>query len=336
MVRKTIRWHTEYITQPPQPVHFHCPGYRQQCCGIEAFRRLRSADFIACGSLSDSLTTTVCLSQLESVTSSLAFSSHSRIHSLTTSQTTVRSDPAEQTFPVRSFVQPLQGAYPEAHDPDRLLPNRSAVSSVGKFPELTVDDADDILGACVSEILPYLFIGNARDAQDRMLLRRLGITHIVNVSDSVPMPFKGTTEFKYLHLPASDTNQQNLRPAFDTAVAFISEARKSKGIVLVHCQAGVSRSVAVVMAYLMFKWRHFNVVRALDFIHSRRPVAEPNLHFIGQLQSFHDELHQQPGPTSTDSPSSKPIPSPSVFVRQISTDSASDAAEFNPSDFAFR
>ncbi|KAF8571155.1 hypothetical protein P879_04086, partial [Paragonimus westermani] len=310
--------------------------------GIEAFQRLRSADFIACGSLSDSLATTVCLSQLESVTSSLAFSSHSRIHPLKTSQTTVHSDPAERTFPVRSFVQPLQGAYPEAHDSDRLFPNhrvyvdRSAVSSVGKFPEFTVDDADDILGACVSEILPYLFIGNARDAQDRTLLRRLGITHIVNVSDSVPMPFKETTEFKYLHLPASDTNQQNLRPAFDSAVAFISEARKSKGIVLVHCQAGVSRSVAVVMAYLMFKWRHFNVVRALDFIHSRRPVAEPNLHFIGQLQSFHDELRQQPGPTSTDSASSKPIPSPSVFVRQISTDSASDAAEFSPSDFAFR
>ncbi|KAA3670702.1 uncharacterized protein DEA37_0009210 [Paragonimus westermani] len=40
------------------------------------------------------------------------------------------------------------------------------------------------------------------------------------------------------------------------------------------------------MAYLMFIWPHFNVVRALNFVHSRRPVAEPSLHFMGQLQSF--------------------------------------------------
>ncbi|KAF5398558.1 Dual specificity protein phosphatase 10 [Paragonimus heterotremus] len=299
-------------------------------------------DFIACGSVSDTFSTTVGLSRFESVTSSIALSSHSRIQSLTTSRTTVHSDPAEQTFPIRSFVQPLQGACPDAREPNRLFlshrihVDRSAVNSVGKFPKLTVDDADDILGACVSEILPYLFIGNARDAQDRALLRRLGITHIVNVSESVPMPFKGSTEFKYLHLPASDTNQQNLRPAFDSAVAFISEARKSKGIILVHCQAGVSRSVAVVMAYLMFIWRHFNVVRALDFIHSRRPVAEPNLHFMGQLQRFYDDLRQQPSPDSTDSASSNPTSSPSVFIHQTSTDSASDTAEFTPSDFAFR
>ncbi|KAF6772503.1 hypothetical protein AHF37_08205 [Paragonimus kellicotti] len=297
--------------------------------GFEAFRRLRSTDFIACGSLSDTFSGTVGLSRFESVTSSIALSSHSNIQSLNTSRTTVHSDPNEQISPIRSFVQPLQKT-------DHIHANQSAVNSVGKFPKLTVDDADDILGACVSEILPYLFQRNARDAQDRTLLRRLGITHIVNVSDSVPMPFKGSAEFKYLHLPASDTNQQNLRPAFDSAVVFINEASPSKGIVLVHCQAGVSRSVAVVMAYLMFIWRHFNVVRALDFIHSRRPVAEPNLHFMGQLQRFHDELRQQPSPSSTDLVPSNPMPSPSVLVRQTSTDSVSDVAGFSPSDFAFR
>ncbi|KAF5399224.1 Dual specificity protein phosphatase 10 [Paragonimus heterotremus] len=286
--------------------------------GFEAFQRLHSADFIVRCSLVDTLSTPDGLSRSESVTSSITLSSHSRIQSVATSRVTIHSDPSERTFPIRSFVQPLQTACPKATKSHRLFlghcvhANRSTVTKVGKCPNSNVDGADDILDTRVSKILPYLFIGNARDAQDRTLLRHLGITHIVNVSNSVPMPFQGTAEFKYLRLPASDTNQQNLRPAFDSAIAFINKARESNGIILVHCHAGISRSVAVVMAYLMFVWRHFNVVRALDFIHSRRPVAEPNLHFMGQLQRFYDELHQQPNPSQTDIGSSNPLPDPSA------------------------
>ncbi|KAA3672421.1 dual specificity phosphatase 10 [Paragonimus westermani] len=156
------------------------------------------------------------------------------------------------------------------------------------------------------------FPGNARDAQNGTLLRHLGITHIVNVSQSVPISFKESAEFKYPHLPASDTNQENLRLALDRAIVFTNEARESGGIILVHRHAGVSRSVAVVMAYLMFIWPHFNVVRALNFVHSRRPVAEPSLHFMGQLQSFYNDLRQQPNPRPSDVGSSNPLPIPSV------------------------
>ncbi|VEL25382.1 unnamed protein product [Protopolystoma xenopodis] len=54
--------------------------------------------------------------------------------------------------------------------------------------------------------------------------------------------------------------------------------------------AGVSRSAAVVMAYLLRHSSRLTVLEALDFVQTRRPVAGPNLHFMGQLEHFHQDL----------------------------------------------
>ncbi|KAH8868931.1 Dual specificity protein phosphatase 10 [Schistosoma japonicum] len=152
---------------------------------------------------------------------------------------------------------------------------------------------EDVLSACISQILPFLYLGNARDSQDVDLIRRLNVTHIINVSDSLPMPFRRLNRIQYLHIPASDTTKQNLLPSFDRAVQFIEKARKRNGVVLVHCFAGVSRSVAVVIAYLLYNNRGLNVYKALEYVQARRSVAGPNLHFMGQLQAYYHDLHNR-------------------------------------------
>ncbi|KAJ4490110.1 hypothetical protein J3R30DRAFT_3653549 [Lentinula aciculospora] len=55
--------------------------------------------------------------------------------------------------------------------------------------------------------------------------------------------------------------------------------------VLVHCQAGVSRSATIVAAYLMFN-RKMNVEEALDLVRKARPEVDPNPGFIAQLEIF--------------------------------------------------
>uniref|UniRef100_A0A3Q0KMF6 protein-tyrosine-phosphatase n=1 Tax=Schistosoma mansoni TaxID=6183 RepID=A0A3Q0KMF6_SCHMA len=152
---------------------------------------------------------------------------------------------------------------------------------------------DDVLSASISQILPFLYLGNARDSQDVDLIRQLNVTHIINVTDTLPMPFRKLNRIQYLHIPATDTTKQNLLPSFDRAVQFIEKARKHNGIVLVHCLAGVSRSVAVVIAYLLYNNRGLNVYKALEFVQARRSVAGPNLHFMGQLQAYYHDLHSR-------------------------------------------
>jgi hypothetical protein len=98
----------------------------------------------------------------------------------------------------------------------------------------------------VWQILPDLFLGDRGDASDRDRLRRRGITHIVNCSKELPCQFEG--EFRYLWLRMEDPD-----PAFADKIAAFCEfmdAGRAKGKVLVHCTGGVSRSPAVILAYL--------------------------------------------------------------------------------------
>lgn len=66
-------------------------------------------------------------------------------------------------------------------------------------------------------------------------------------------------------------------------------ALRAGGGVLVHCQAGVSRSAAIVIAYCMWK-EHLSADAATSLVTAARSVVWPNAGFKCQLQEF-EELH---------------------------------------------
>jgi hypothetical protein len=98
----------------------------------------------------------------------------------------------------------------------------------------------------VWEILPDLFLGDRGDANDRDRLRRRGITHIVNCSKELPCHFQGDFQYLWLRMEDPDPRFAAKIPEF---CAFIDEGRRG-GRVMVHCTGGVSRSPAVILAYL--------------------------------------------------------------------------------------
>lgn len=67
------------------------------------------------------------------------------------------------------------------------------------------------------------------------------------------------------------------------------EARQAGERVLVHCQAGVSRSPTMVIAYLMKHTRR-TMVDSYKFVKARRPIISPNLNFMGQLVEWETAL----------------------------------------------
>ncbi|TKS83562.1 Dual specificity protein phosphatase 10 [Collichthys lucidus] len=147
----------------------------------------------------------------------------------------------------------------------------------------------DAENAVVSPILPFLFLGNERDAQDLDLLLRLNIGYVVNVTTHLPL-YHVNSGLRYKRLPATDNSKQNLRQYFEEVFEFIEEAYQSGQGVLVHCQAGVSRSATVVIAYLM-KHTLMTMTDAYKYVRSRRPVVSPNLNFMGQLLEFERDLN---------------------------------------------
>ncbi|KAF7697230.1 dual specificity protein phosphatase 10 [Silurus meridionalis] len=148
----------------------------------------------------------------------------------------------------------------------------------------------DVENAVISPILPFLFLGNERDAQDLELLLRLNICYVVNVTTHLPLYHLDTGLVCYKRLPATDNSKQNLRQYFEEVFEFIEEAHQSGRGVLIHCQAGVSRSATIVIAYLM-KHTLMTMTDAYKYVRSRRPVVSPNLNFMGQLLEFERDLN---------------------------------------------
>ncbi|KAL8611328.1 hypothetical protein ACOMHN_013759 [Nucella lapillus] len=140
------------------------------------------------------------------------------------------------------------------------------------------------------EVLPYLYLGNAKNSADLNQLKQNGIHYILNVTPNVPNMFEDDGDFKYLQIPISDHWSQNLSSFFPDAIAFIDEARHSKQGVLVHCLAGISRSVTVTVAYLMSQ-QAMCLNEAYDFVKKCKPNISPNFTFMGQLLDFEKVLH---------------------------------------------
>ncbi|XP_057679339.1 dual specificity protein phosphatase 10 [Corythoichthys intestinalis] len=169
------------------------------------------------------------------------------------------------------------------------LESGAAAGLSGALPH-TLPSTPDIENADVTPVLPFLYLGNERDAQDINLLQHLNVGYILNVTTHLPLFHYDTGLFIYKRLPATDSNKQNLRQYFEEAFEFIEEAHQAGMGLLIHCQAGVSRSATIVIAYLM-KHTWMTMTDAYKFVKTRRPIISPNLNFMGQLLEFEEDLN---------------------------------------------
>uniref|UniRef100_A0A5S6QNL5 Protein-tyrosine-phosphatase n=1 Tax=Trichuris muris TaxID=70415 RepID=A0A5S6QNL5_TRIMR len=141
----------------------------------------------------------------------------------------------------------------------------------------------------VAEILPNLLLSSQHVALDINLLQQHRITHILNAASFVDNRF--SQNFVYKRVDIVDMPSANIKSYFEDCCRFIHEARRSGGRVLVHCNAGVSRSVSFVCAY-MVKYEKFSVITALAYIREKRPIARPNPGFLKQLMDYETEVHR--------------------------------------------
>ncbi|XP_068437267.1 dual specificity protein phosphatase 22-A [Clinocottus analis] len=138
------------------------------------------------------------------------------------------------------------------------------------------------MGNGMNKIVDGLYLGNIRDAENRVFLSKNGITHILSVYDNAKPVLEN---MKYLCINAADDPSQNLLQHFKECISFIHECRLNGGACLVHCLAGVSRSTTLVVAYLMTVTQ-CNQYECLSAVKAVRSFAGPNLGFRQQLQEY--------------------------------------------------
>ena len=159
-----------------------------------------------------------------------------------------------------------------------------------------ISPTKDIENHPASEVTRYLFVGNMKDAGEPEVLKRLGIDHVLNVTSTKPV-YKTSDDITYKQLHVADNGYQNLKQYFDEAFEFIELARRKQGAVLIHCQAGVSRSPTIAVAYLIKNFP-MTMVDAYRFVKARRSIISPNLNFMGQLLEFEQSLQKNGGTTT--------------------------------------
>ena len=138
------------------------------------------------------------------------------------------------------------------------------------------------LDSNINQILPRLYLGDDIIARNLDELRRRRITHILNLTTNIPNKFE--PEIRYLKLTIFDFESQNISQYFDEATVFIHEAlQDERNTVLVHCNAGISRSASFVCAYLMKKAGYKTFKEAFAYVRKCRPVVAPNRGFEKQL-----------------------------------------------------
>uniref|UniRef100_A0A1A8PM98 Dual specificity protein phosphatase n=1 Tax=Nothobranchius pienaari TaxID=704102 RepID=A0A1A8PM98_9TELE len=137
------------------------------------------------------------------------------------------------------------------------------------------------------EILPFLYLGSAYHASRKDMLDMLGITALINVSANCPNHFEDS--FLYKSIPVEDNHKADISSWFNEAIEFIDSVKSKGGRVFVHCQAGISRSATICLAYLM-RTNRVKLDEAFEFVKQRRSIISPNFSFMGQLLQFESQV----------------------------------------------
>jgi len=143
-----------------------------------------------------------------------------------------------------------------------------------------------------SRVLPFLWQGSLENATDPVFSKDAKITHIVNVSTfTYDLPSTVHPQ-NYLQIAVLDAFGAHLAPYLDKCVRFLKSANRlyedtngETGSCLVHCQAGISRSSIVSIAFLM-NHRHMGWEPAKDYLKQRRYFINPNMNFAGELVTY--------------------------------------------------
>lgn len=141
--------------------------------------------------------------------------------------------------------------------------------------------------AKIDLIIPRIYLSDDNAARNLNLLTQNNITHILNLTTNIPNKYE-KNNIKYKKLVILDFESQNISQYFSEANEFIDDALKEneKNNVLVHCNAGISRSSSFVIAYLMHKKMFKTYKQALKHVRKSRPIVSPNKGFEKQLISL--------------------------------------------------
>jgi len=146
--------------------------------------------------------------------------------------------------------------------------------------------------ACIVPSLLYLgpLSSTSPSPKNTALLHRNYITHVLSIGRSPLATIEGIT---YHRLSLIDTDTEDslvkFRQVAGEAIAIIDAVAKNGEHILVHCSAGISRSPAIIAAYLIRR-KGMRLDDALELLKEKRGAVNPNGGFLRVLKEMEGEV----------------------------------------------
>lgn len=134
------------------------------------------------------------------------------------------------------------------------------------------------------EVIDRLLLGS-QDCVDLEVLEEHKITHILSVGITVDIVLPKMIQTKFIEcLDLPETNLTSILIEASQHIDTILAANQDNKI-LVHCNAGVSRSSSIVIGYLILS-KKLNFNEAYGKVKEKRECIRPNDGFMRQLKSI--------------------------------------------------
>lgn len=155
---------------------------------------------------------------------------------------------------------------------------KSGIEYVGNKSGYVIDNKPDSKPA---KIIDFLFLGS-QDCCDEIVIQKYNIKYVLSIGVDISLKHPNVT---YKFIECLDLPEFNLKTIIWECIPFIRFAISQCSNVLVHCNAGVSRSASIVIAYLMLI-ENLSYLDAYICVKQARKCINPNAGFIKQLQSL--------------------------------------------------
>ena len=131
------------------------------------------------------------------------------------------------------------------------------------------------------EVLPNLFLGNLLSLEDKLFIDTL--SEIINISNKSIPSYIQDLDLKTTLLNILDEPDQDISQYFDLTYQIISKNLQENKKVLVYCQMGKSRSVTIILNYLMTQENISYEMAFVKLLYVKSEIG-PNKGFVKQLK----------------------------------------------------
>lgn len=135
------------------------------------------------------------------------------------------------------------------------------------------------------EVLDGLFLGS-QDCVDLSVLKDHQIINVLSIGINVDIHLPLQINRKFID--CLDLPETNIKSILSEACSFIDQILQNHEKVLVHCNAGVSRSSTVIIGYLILH-KNMNFEEAYKLVKTKRECIRPNDGFMRQLKELENK-----------------------------------------------